>query len=204
MVYIVILGLFPWSGLQNPTPPQLVRCGLPAHILDEADVKRQLSSGLTTSFRIVARTQSRDGNERQGMALIEVRYELWDEVFLVKTIESNGLLERVSFKNLQAFKSWWVSRKLVVLESRFVLAPGPVSLTLEVLPFSRTEQNHAREWLSESGNSPVPISKESSLPRAEQAETRSSNRIFNVIVATSLKRKPLLRYRWKVPPSDAG
>jgi len=64
---------------------------LPASLLSDRDVQRQLASGLTTTFVLVAR--QREGNAR-GAARMEIRFDPWDEVWLVRRMGIDGKEDR--------------------------------------------------------------------------------------------------------------
>src|SRR6185436_15013961 len=65
-------------------PGGVVAATLPASVLQDPGVRRQLGSGLTTTFLVVARLRETDS---LSGARVEIRYDLWDEVWLVRRIE---------------------------------------------------------------------------------------------------------------------
>ena len=75
-------------------PGGVVAANLPVSILQDASVRKQLRSGLTTTFLLV--TRQRDTRIVSG-ARIEIRYDLWDEVWIAQKIEFDRKSERSAF-----------------------------------------------------------------------------------------------------------
>ncbi len=97
--WLVVLVLLPAALLADngrllftAMPDGTVGVSFPATVLDDDEVRLQLKSGLTTTFAAVA---INGGGIRTG-ARIEVRYDLWDEKYLVRRIELDGSAMRVS------------------------------------------------------------------------------------------------------------
>jgi len=157
-----------------------MRVGMPAEILADEEIREQLGSGLTTGFSIRWRT----GLGREGVTRIEIRYELWDEVFLVRVITRDGVTEAV-FESFEALRAWW---RGPVLSLRGEVVRG-LELVLEIYPFSSVEQHNARQWLSPDA------------PRPENDDvTVDSRRVMTALLASSIRREPMRRFRWKIEP----
>ncbi len=166
-----------------------VQAVMPADILVEEEVRAQLRSGLTNTFRIQVLTQSPAGEILSGGALIEVRYELWDEVFIIRVIEANDRVREFEAAPAE-FRKWWRRNRLLVLAvPRSQISTAPVRVTLEFIPFSQAEQTNAREWFTESTGTSV----------ADRRTPRGANTpgLFQALMATSIKRKALLTFNWK-------
>ena len=90
----------------------VVLSGLPP-ILVEEEVRRHLTTGLTTTFlfRLEPQAQLAPAGAR-----IEVRYELWDEVFHVTALTADGRLEQMVMSSLDELDSWWRKVGLLVLQ----------------------------------------------------------------------------------------
>ena len=181
--------LYPENGIG-------VRASLPAVIFDEEEVITQLKSGLTSTFRIQVFTRDNRGAALEGGARVEIRYELWDEVYIIRTLEIDGAQKTVQITDQESLKKWWQATSLLVLLSDSIKPSEQIRLTLEFIPFSQVEQNNAREWLTESTGGRVSNPRAIAGERTPQGQNRS--RIFSVIMATSIKRKVLVRYRWKL------
>jgi len=92
------------AGLETPrleagSGSRLVLTGLPPILADE-EVKEHLTTGLTTTlqFRV-------GGNKLAGGARVEIRYDLWDEVFLVKAGGIDGRAESYRASSLDELMS---------------------------------------------------------------------------------------------------
>ena len=168
---------------------------LPESILQDPEVSEQLASGLTNTFRILVGGSS--PRDPLGGTRIEIRYELWDEVFLIRVLEGDGNQFPHRVESPEALRAWWTQKRFLLIPREIPTGLSPLSLTLEFIPFSRSEQDSAREWLSKSTTrTPTRIDEGA----AAQAQVTS---IFKTIMATSIKRKPLLRYRWRLSELSA-
>jgi hypothetical protein len=158
-----------------PQPGRVVAAALPPSLLSERDVHRHLGSGLTTTFILVARQRDAD---RRGAARLEIRFDLWDEVWLVRRIEFDGKEDRQRISTRESLDAWW--RTPVRL---FAAAADRVALTvtLSVLPFSAAEGEDARQWLSKSGGVAVP---------------EGGSPLVTALIGTTLSAKPIRSYRW--------
>lgn len=158
-------------------PGGVLAAALPAAILDEPDVKRQLGSGLTTIFIVAAR--DRAANRTTG-ARIEVRYDLWDEVWIVRRIEFDRRIERQRIESLEALEKWWRTpvRLLSTAASRVNL-----QIDLTVLPFSAAESEDARQWIAKSGG---------------VGTAAGGSGFVDALIGTTIAAKPITSYRWNV------
>jgi hypothetical protein len=149
---------------------------LPASVLENATVKKHLASGLTTTFLLAARS----GNGTITGARIEVRYDLWDEVWLVRRVEFDGRNDRQRIATREAFERWWHS-PLRLLDT----SPTPLTMQLElsVLPFSAAEEADARQWIAKSGG---------------VGTAGGGGGIVDALIGTTLSAKPVTTFRWNV------
>ena len=74
-------------------PAQWVLAGLPP-ILAGSEVKEHLTTGLTTTFVLKLTSRDAAGKKIVGAGRVQVRYELWDEVFYVATLGIDGAVGR--------------------------------------------------------------------------------------------------------------
>jgi len=161
---------------------------LPADVLQSDEVKRQLTSGLTTVF--VLSVSAGDGNgTAKGGARIDVRYELWEEKYLVSATDISGHERKVTLDSEAALVRWWSENALTVIQARKYGRDVDVQVKLKVLPFSSREQSDTQRWLARTlsagggGRENTP---------AQSAE------ILRIIVETSIRRRTLLEYQWSV------
>ena len=152
----------------------LVTTTLPVSILDSAPVKKQLAGGLTTTFLVAARQQQRVLGAR-----IEVRYDLWDEVWHVRRIEFDRKEDRQRLTSREALEKWWRTPVRIFASA----APDlPLQVDLSVLPFSASEEEDARQWIAKGGGVATP----------------SGEGLVDVLIGTTLAAKPIIRWRWDV------
>jgi hypothetical protein len=178
----VALLLLPAIAAAEPRPTFIAQAGrvvaaaLPAAVLAEKEVEKQLRTGLTTTFVLVARQRD---SERKGAARIEIRFDLWDEVWIVRKIEFDGREDRQRIATRELLEKWWSAPLRV-----FVAAADRVALnvTLTVLPFSAAEGEDARQWISKSGG---------------VAQTEGGSPLVAALIGTTLSAKPIRSYRWQ-------
>jgi hypothetical protein len=173
-------------------PPNLIadadatRIRIAPELFDEPAVARRLRSGLTTTLRIelVART----GPKRRGGARVGIRWDLWDERWIVQVFEFDGKRERTILPPGTGLASWIGARTWRVAPP--ANDPSPWTVELEVLPFSSSEEEDARDWASRGT---------AMAPKGDLDES-SDFRFLDLILGTSIRARPLLRYRWVITP----
>ena len=179
-------------------PPQrLVLTGLPP-ILAHERVKEHLTTGLTTSIYF------RPGGKLVGGARIDIRYDLWDEVFHFAAAGLGGRLEPAEAASFDELLEWWRTLRLVILEGTQLAEDRPhrLEITAEVVPFSRSERRDAQRWFSESIDR-ARRSGTGEVGRSGEKQTEALSRTFDLLLATSIRRRTLASYTWTVtlPPS---
>ncbi len=169
-------------------------------ILGEAEVHKQLGTGLTTSF--VFETTARDarGAKTKGGARIDVRYELWDEVYIVTRVDASGRAQKTTLPSFEKLGEWWREARLVVIRPPAAGRAIGVQVRLRVIPFSQAEQLDAQRWFSQA------LSAEKSgsagaLSEAVEDQPESFNQVLGLLMATSIGRPALLEYQWNLPIS---
>ncbi|MEM9292099.1 MAG: hypothetical protein AAGD01_10500 [Acidobacteriota bacterium] len=207
VLLVALLGLL-WSheALQaQPAQPlrletagqRIELVGLPP-VLDEAPVRRQLDSGLTATFALTVTPSEGE----VGGARVEVRYELWDEVYLAQAVGVNGGVVRQELADLEALAQWWRELRLPVLEGA---ADLPAAIRLDLVPFSEAEEQDTRRWLTASM---APDGDEARELGADLEGGESLGKVFNVLMATSIRRRAVFSQEWMVsriaPPRPAG
>ncbi|HEX5717085.1 MAG TPA: hypothetical protein VF179_13055 [Thermoanaerobaculia bacterium] len=182
----------------QPEGGWVVLSGLPS-LLHRDDVRKQLDSGLTATLAFEVRTTGASPQKLRGGARVDVRYELWDEVYLVTRLDASGKRERLRFESFDKLGQWWREARLPVLP--LPRAPGPwhAEVRLRVIPFSQAEQRETQRWLTESmteggdgGGSADAVS------RALEDRPVSFSQVLQLLVATSIGRPALFEQEWKL------
>ena len=201
LLLILIVALAPLAVAEQPPRAEIyddghmVVSGLP-EILGDQEVMRHLSSGLTTTFSLRAEIK---GAKLVGGARVDVRYELWDEVYQAVAVGIDGRGERRDFDDLEALLVWWHERQLLVFEGQEgkVAQGDSIALTLDVVPFSQSEKEDTQRWFSRSfaatrGGESARIT--------DSAERRgdSLEKVLGVLMATSIQRRAVLSHEWTV------
>lgn len=151
---------------------------LPPNILRNDEVHKHLTSGLTTVFLLTV---------NDATARVEIRYDLWDEKFLVTIVDSERRVQKTSIDSFEHLADWW---------SRTPLRTGPARTEarakLEVIPFSASEEEDAQRWLARSIGESGNVADQGDTSSA----TRSAGGILDLLIGTSVQRHPLQTWRW--------
>ncbi len=163
-------------------------------ILAEEEVRKQLGTGLTTSFLFEVKAQG-DAGKVAGGARVDVRYELWEEVYIVTRIDAAGRPVRVTLPSFEKLAEWWRELRLVALRPQAAATVRGAEVHLSVIPFSHAEQLDAQRWFSQS------LSAEKSgsagaVNDAVEDQPESFSQVLNLLMATSIGRSPVLELEW--------
>lgn len=158
-------------------------------LLSDAEVERHLDSGLTTSLVLQGGPQ---GAGKSGAARVDVRYELWDEVYLLTVIDGEGRVERSRQDSAAALARWW-SQVEIVLTSASASGAGSADqarVSLAVVPFSQAELLDTQRWLAESIGQ---------TRGGGRAGSEGASGAVGVLIATSMQRRAVRTQVWNVP-----
>jgi hypothetical protein len=160
-------------------PGGVVAISLPASMLQNAEVRRQLGSGLTTTIVVVAHEAEANVD---GAARIEIRYDLWDEIYRIRKVDLDRRVEqaRVTVGELER---WWRATQLRVLTTS--ASRARLQFDVSVLPFSAAEQQDARQWLTKSGGVAGP-----------RGGAANGSGIVDALIGTTISARPLVTWRW--------
>lgn len=163
---------------------------LPAAILRGAEMQKQLTSGLTTAIVTSFDDRTTGGARLQGGVRVEIRYDLWDEKYLVSVIDITRKKKESSYASLDKLTEWWSTARLHVAALPADQHIGALHLETNVVPFSESEEADAQRWLMHSVSDAGP-----------QTATRTSanSSVLDAIIGTSVHRRPILSWRWTVP-----
>ncbi|HEX4959408.1 MAG TPA: hypothetical protein VF173_01120 [Thermoanaerobaculia bacterium] len=181
----------------------LVLSRLPA-ILGDEEVRKQLGTGLTTSFLFEVKTQG-DAGKAQGGARVDVRYELWDEVYIVTRIDATGRPVKVNLPTFEKLSEWWRDLRLVALRPQAAATVHSAEVHLSVIPFSQAEQLDTQRWFSQS-LSAEKTGSAGAVADAVEDQPESFSQVLNLLMATSIGRRPLLELQWNlaIPSAKTG
>ena len=159
-------------------------------LLRSGEVRRHLETGLTTTLAFEVRLTG--GGRVRGGARIDIRYELWDEIWLVTRADTLGRTQRARFPSFEQLETWWRDLRLDVLAPR--TPAGPAEVRLRVIPFSQSEQLDAQRWFSRS----LAAESADSAGAVSGLLEEPSGDLFNLLLATSIGRPALKEYEWKL------
>ena len=193
------------AGTQTNTPRAILEPDgnidvmLPPTVLRNDEVKKHLHSGLTTAFVATMEEREIGGRKLRGALRVEVRYELWDEIYLVSTLDAYGRRQQLNFPTYERLVEWWSRTAIRFAQASSAnQAPESMRIKLDVLPFSAQEEADAQRWLAES------VGKASSPADAPGIRGGTSGSVLDLIIGTSVKRRSLLAFRWTVPIPREG
>jgi hypothetical protein len=198
---LLILLLFALAGRLDAAAPALERVSgegivltqLPP-VLRQKEIRHHLGTGLTTTLAFEVRA-----DKARGGARIDVRYELWDEVWLVTRADTSGRTQRARFPSFEQLESWWRDLRLEVLPARVGAGQArQAEVRLRIIPFSQSEQLDAQRWFSRSLATEPP---NDSAGAVSGVLSEPSGDLFNLLLATSIGRPALLEFEWnlKIP-----
>lgn len=167
---------------------------MPASVMTAAEVRKQLTSGLTTTLFVTVSERGKNVAARR----IEIRYELWDETFIVAARDDRGRRDNVTLTSYDRLVEWW-SKSGIAIAPSSATGPRTVQVKLDVIPFSASEEADAQRWLSRNvsaAGAPSPTAS-GSTHAAEPGS--SAGGILDLMIGMSVRRRPLLTYQWTVP-----
>jgi len=168
-------------------------------VLSEEEVRPHLTKGLTNTVTIRVemrdlRSASREQHLGGGQVLI--RYDLWDEVFLVQLLDAAGRKDR-TFPSFEELTAWWKDLELTVFAGAPVPPGTQAKVDVAVIPFSETEQNDAQRWFARSLQRAGRTGREEIESSGDDA-VQTLSRTFHLLMATSIHREPLASHRFTV------
>ncbi len=186
-----LIGVAAWGQpVVRNEPSGHTVLGYPLVLKDE-EVERHLKSGLTTTIAIVVEDERK---ELIGGVQIDVRYELWDEVFKISLLDSYGRGSTFMLDSEDALETWW-GELAVPVDTQDSTPLSKLRVKLTIIPFSRSEQAEVQRWYNDAvhrgGRSRG--SREGALGGGDALD-----HVFGVLIATSIQRRPLKTYLWEI------
>lgn len=168
-------------------------------VLSEEEVRPHLTKGLTNTATI--RVEMRDlrsaSRERHlGGGQVLIRYDLWDEVFLVQILDAAGREDR-TFQSFEEMAAWWKDLELTVFAGAPIPPGTQAKVDIAVIPFSETEQNDAQRWFARSLQRAGRTGREE-VESLDDDAVQTLSRTFHLLMATSIHREPLASHRFTI------
>ena len=211
----VLLALFLAIGLAAPAlaaasgpywsvgrDGHLVVSGLP-DVLSRPEVRPHLTTGLTTTFAVRVTASDETGSKVKGAGRVDVRWELWDEVFLTSAVGSAGRVKPEFVPSFDRLVAWWRGLEIPVAAGLAPRGRGQVKVEVSVIPFSRSEQRDAQRWFSDTlGEAERPAPRVQTPARPDQAVEPGPalNGLLDLLIVTSIKRPNVATYTWVASP----
>jgi hypothetical protein len=167
----------------------------PVSVLSGTEVRPRLTTGLTTSFSFQVSLRDGAGRLAKGGARVDVRYELWDELFLVRGVGVDGRRFEASLPSFDRLLAWWRELEVPVVGVRAAdrRSRWNVKVGARVIPFSQSEQRDAQRWLSDSVRQRAAVDSGSDPSAADR-----STGVLDLLVGTSIQRRALVGYDWNL------
>jgi hypothetical protein len=172
-------------------------------VLARPEVEEHLTTGLTTSFVVEVAVRDRAGAKAAGGALVEIRYEPWDEVFLATRADLAGPKEAERLASRRELSRWWRALELAVASTAPLSGAEPwqVKVTVSVVPFSSAEQRDAQRWFS---RSLAPGERAAGRNPASEDPPPDASTVLNLLIATSIGRPSDLVFEWRLELAPGG
>lgn len=146
-------------------------------------IRKDLVSGLTN--RVVVRISLLSSHQvvAQAAADVAVKYDLWDETFVVKVNVDDRPATSLTAHDLDEVIAVLANLNLPRLfQADSALRPGPLQLEAQLLfdPIDKARMEEIRKWVEENDHAAAPdaASLSSILPAPRSASARLFNRIF--------------------------
>lgn len=180
----------------------LVMNGVP-EIVTKAEVDRHLHSGLTTTFIFEVTGVSGNGDPLRGASAVEIRYDLWDECYLVTAVDVRGRGPSQRLLSRNALVEWWRTRTHHVARApaENQVMPTQYRVRLSVIPFSESEQQDTQSWFSHTMEKTTQSLGEG-VPSNAKGGVPFVQKVFSVMMAASIARSSVLTYSWQVTLSS--
>lgn len=174
------------------------RVALPLDLLEDASVRKKLYSGLTTTFELESRFSQA---EEPHYAVLQVRYEIWEEVFVISRVDADGQVGRFRFADLAQTAAWLAKNPLRIAPMPANTGPpaGRLTCRVRLIPFSQSEGRLAEDWFAKVLRVPDAVTTGQSDASRERALDDSSDGggIFEVLMSKSIRRKSIRSVRWQ-------
>ncbi|MDJ0839256.1 MAG: hypothetical protein QNK37_22250 [Acidobacteriota bacterium] len=169
-----------------------LRLIIPESLLTEEKVNRKLYSGLTLSL-VFRYELSKSASGLEGVTLVEVRYEPWDEVFYLRVILEGREVQSLVHKDFKALARWFQEPGIPLAVDPDTVIPKDRGFRLQVTihPFSALEQERARRWVAVSQRPAGGAS-----PAAPSQRPSGQPTLAGFLLAGSIKRSAMLSYSW--------
>jgi hypothetical protein len=164
---------------------------LPAAILRNAAMQKQLTSGLTTVIVTSFEDRTTALMKVRGGVRIEIRYDLWEEKYLVNVVDISRRRNETSYASIDQLVEWWSSARLHAGDLPAGQHIAVLHLETNVVPFSESEEADAQRWLMHSMSD--------AGPSQLGARPATNSSVLDAIIGTSVHRRPILSWRWTVP-----
>jgi hypothetical protein len=178
--------------------------GMPP-VIAAAEVREHLETGLTTTFAFEVTARDGARGKAEGGARAAVRYDLWDEVYLVSALGADGRVERRRLDSFDRLLEWWRGLALALLDAPELDPAGPwqVRIGVSLVPFSQAEQDDAQRWLTRSLEGASGSATEE-LAAAGEDGAPPLGALLDLLAVTSIARRSLRRWEWRLAVGPGG
>ena len=202
-LYLLLLLVFAQSGAKPPLTRDdrgFLTLAVPREVLDAADFRKRLYSGLTTSIELVTEVKSA-GVTNRSFCLLEIRYEIWEETLIVRKYEANRTITAKSFGSLDELVTWLARTPLLVAPLGDGAKAQSISVKVQcrIIPFSQAEELQTKEWFSNVLSVPDAGQRGQQDRERERGltEDQTVSGIFDVLMTTSIQRRSVRTFKWK-------
>ncbi|MBI2837396.1 MAG: hypothetical protein HYX75_03730 [Acidobacteria bacterium] len=197
----LILLLAPQSGWSPPlerADDDYLLLNLPREPMEDEEIRRRLASGLTTTLELVGVVEADTRKLTLSPASIDIRYDLWEEQFLVKRMDTGRAPSTRSLLSIEAIVDWLRAEPLRIASLQGVDRRATISVRVRcyVTPFSKAEEGRAKEWFSQALRVPSAGEGGGRAPQRAAGGEAEKQSVFAMLISTGIARRAVRTYDW--------
>lgn len=163
-------------------------------LFDDERVWREATSGLTATLVIWC---ERERGSPVEAGRIELRWEPWEEQLQVVVSQPDGPSSAFLFTERSEVATWWRELEIPLAPGTLVTRPRgkPVTVAIDLLPFSRQEQEATRRWVADVSSRGEASSRTDASSEVESGSD-TLGRVFGLLLATSIESRAVASWNW--------
>ncbi len=176
MTLLLMMGMNWGSVLVNQGSERVFLLRIPEYVLSDSRVQKSIHSGLTCTLMFDLRAN--DAFRKTG--LVTVRFEPWDEIFLVEIVVDGQKHNPQTVTSNKDLIAWLTQVGFRIHTGDQVIQS--ISVNLKLVPFSEKEQEDAQRWFTKDLNN----------------DRGSLSTVADYVLASSIGRKSACQFSWEV------
>lgn len=185
------------SPLERATDDYIL-LSMPRDPMVDADIRRRLSSGLTTTLELVGVIEADNTRLALSPVSVDIRYDLWEGQFLVKRMDTGRAAATKSLPSIEAIAEWLRAEPLRLASLQGVDRKATIRVRVKcyVTPFSKAEEGQAKEWFSQALRIPSAGDGGDRAPQGAAGGEPEKQSVFAMLISTGIARRAVRTYEW--------